>query len=126
MFRFFYDWAMLQSTFNSVGGGRYEGEYQEDYVTDMLLLVFDETQHQVMEYRLLNANVKSIEAIDMNWGDQDQLVRLSVTFNYREWHLKTADTTLYSQVNDMIASVDKVLGRSIRIPTGVLDVISLF
>lgn len=124
--RFFYEWAMLIGNFDHTNGQSYEGEYQVDYVTDMMIMVFEENTRQVLEYRLHNAFIQAINETPMAWAETDQVVKINVTLGYRDWKQKSADTGLYNSVNNLIASVDKVLGTSVRIPTEILDVLSFF
>jgi hypothetical protein len=126
MHRFFYEWAMLIGNFDHTNGQSYEAEYAIEYQTDMMIIVFDESRHEALEYRMHNAYVAAIAEVPMAWGDTDNFVRINVTINFRDWRQRTNDGSLYNTVNNLIASVDKVLGTSVRIPNGVLDVLSFF
>src|SRR6476646_7939004 len=76
---FFYDWMMLIGNFNSQGGG-YEGEYQSNYVTDLYVMTFNESQQQMMQYQFINAFPRATMEQPMNWGENDQIVKLNVVF----------------------------------------------
>lgn len=117
--QFFYDWTMLIGNYNSPMG--YEGEYQSNYVTDLFVLTFNEQLEQLMQYRFINAFPQAIQEQPMNWQEQDQLVKLHVTFNYREWVQTTVDSPLTDSIDSIITSAERVIGGNNFIPSGVLD-----
>lgn len=124
--KFFYDWTMLIGNYNSQGGG-YEGEYQSNFVTDIFVLTFNEQQEQLMQYQFINAFPQGLQETQMNWADHDQLVKLNVAFNFREWRQTTVNDSLVDTVNNVITSAERVVGSSSLIPTGVLDsILSIF
>lgn len=118
---FFYDWMMVMGNFNSRGGG-YEGEYQSNYVTDLYVLTFNENQEQMMQYQFINAFPRATAEQPMQWAETDQLVKLNVVFEYREWIQTTVDATTVNTINSIIGAAGDVFGAAANfIPSSVLD-----
>jgi hypothetical protein len=120
---FFNEWMMLIGNFDSTLNKAYEASYQQDYVSDVYIGVFDERLNQVMEYRLLNAFPQSIAEVGMNWGSTEP-IRLNVTFNYREYRMRTKETN-YNKLQSVLTTEGKKLGQSLRIPTDVMNALDL-
>lgn len=124
--RFFYDWMSLISPFtttidNRFGASPYEATYRDDYVTDVFILVMDENNNQVLEYQLFNAHPVAVMEQQMGWGEQDQIVKVSVSFAYREWKQLSRDSQFYNTISSLITSADRILGGSNRIPISIID-----
>lgn len=92
--RFFTDWLSSIVGFDSSksmlfrnehGLLAYETQYRSKYTTDVYVKVYDNNTDTILQYRLNQAWVQSIQEQPMSWQQQDDFVRLIVTFQYRDW-----------------------------------------
>lgn len=101
-YAFFYDWmGVIVNPDNSKGleaekrysqsgdlGWRaYEVGYKDNYAVDMTVTMFDETHEAVQSVTLYKAFPRALNAIDLSWENQDQLVKLTVPFTYRDYKI---------------------------------------
>lgn len=84
---------------NSYGMLAYETQYRKEYVTDIFVQVYDVDTSNIMEYRLNTAFVQSIQEQPMSWQQQDDLVKLVVTFQYRDWSMVGQESTIVERNN---------------------------
>lgn len=97
--------SSLDKTWN-VGSNQayaYEVGYKDDYTTDVLISVYDNYasptelgegtpgyaseygNNPVMNVRMFKAYPKSLPNIDLSWGANDELVRLSIPFSFTDF-----------------------------------------
>ena len=115
----------LITPFTTLSRGRsalpYEGAYRQDYVTDLFILVLDETKRQVLEYQLVGAFPLTTGETNMSWQEQDAIVKVNVTFGYREWLQRSADSSLFNTISNLVSTADRVLNSSSRVPISLID-----
>ena len=99
-YAFFYDWmGVIVNPDKSKGleaeksyRGRsahraYEVGYKDEYSVEMRVTMFDEEHNAVQSVTLYDAFPRAINAIDLNWENQDQLAKVVVPFTYRDYKI---------------------------------------
>jgi hypothetical protein len=94
LYRYFYTW------FNSIfdfcgevnGGGfrfpQYATAYKDDYSTDLRIIVYNNDGAKVQSIALREAFPLSFNEISLGWAQQNELMKLNITFAFREWSLE--------------------------------------
>lgn len=111
-YKFFNEWMSLITNYKSKGGGDmtkevngykpYQVGYKDDYSNlQMNITVFDRSHNQVLVYELYDVFPIAINAMDVSWGDVDQLMRIYVRFAYTDFSLRVPqiDSKLPSDFN---------------------------
>jgi hypothetical protein len=109
LFKYFYQWQTstipfnVKSSFNEGGPGndRYTVSYKEDYVTDIELIVFNQSAQRVFVCKLRDAWPVAVDPIQMNWGATDELARLAVTFKFTDWSSASFDIADLEENNNL-------------------------
>lgn len=96
--RFFYDWMGCIVNFDSGGGSidssrefngtrfaAYEVGYKSKYATDLKVKVFDEKLDLVQTLKAYRAFPRAINQIDLNWENQNNIMKLIIPFSFREY-----------------------------------------
>jgi len=79
--RFFDDWMH-----SIVDPKKFTVNYQENYITSILIKQLDEQDNVVYEIKLIEAFPRSISLMELNNGSTNQTHRLNVLFAYRYWY----------------------------------------
>lgn len=105
--RFFQNWIKMIFNYDFRGGSMfdqtgilpsqlpYELSYMDDYVVDMSITVFNYKNEPALIVNLHNAFPIFVGDVGLNWADNSQIMRIPVTFTYRNW-----------QTDDLYASKD--------------------
>ena len=74
----FQDWTdlMINPATNQIG-------YYQNYTSDIRIINLDRQQKKTMTTTLYEAYPKTISALDMSYGSNDEIMSISVTFTYR-------------------------------------------
>lgn len=100
--KFFQDWINSQVSFDlrkgygatdEYGKSPYEVNYKRNYQGAIQLCTYNEKQDNILEIEAFEAFPTSIDDVQLNWGDTDQLMRLSIRFNYTYYVSKTSAPT---------------------------------
>lgn len=103
VYTFFYNWMNCIVNFNvsagfgtsnTIGGKAlkaYEVGYKDDYVTKMLILMYNEARDQIIEVTLHDAFPMSISEVGLSWGQTDELMKINVPVKYRDFSIDTVD-----------------------------------
>ena len=97
--KFFDSWMHLITNFNSGSDtgvtstqkvpltqfNAYEVSYKQDYITDITITVYNETNDTILIYYLKEAFPIAIGGSQLNWASQNELMSLAVTFTFRDW-----------------------------------------
>ncbi len=133
VYRFFNDWQNLIVNFdmsrtilseNKYGALPYEMSYRYEYVTDLFILVYDSDTSKVMEYQMIDAYPQSVMETPVSWGDQDNVCRLGVVFQYRDYVMRTASPDLYHNILDFTSprNIQGVLNNTaMNVPRRIVD-----
>ncbi len=83
---FFIDWMNSIVSFDFTGDDTaYEVSYKSDYAGQMVIEGLDDQQNTIYSYQIRDVFPIAVGAVQMNWNDQNQQARLSVTFSYKDW-----------------------------------------
>lgn len=102
VYRFFYHWLNSIVNFNTSRGMRgvsplnrdmkaYEVGYKDDITTDISINVFDEFARPVIVSTMHRAFPKAINAMDLNWGSVNDVVKMTVALSFREFSSQIMD-----------------------------------
>ena len=94
---FFYNW--LNNIFSyshddsnpSADFLRYRANYMVDYVVDPKILIYDYDAVLSTSIQLIDAYPISMNEVNLSWSDNNQLMRITVSFAYRHWRITNAD-----------------------------------
>ena len=98
IYKFFYTWMnriVSSDQFINGNAGHYNGlapfevEYKDEYKCQMMISTFDEAGNSVLNSQLVDAIPISISDTSFSWGDNDQVLKLQVTFTYFQHILNT-------------------------------------
>ena len=70
----------------------YEVRYRSEYATRVFIFVYNDKQEKVVEVTLEDAYPLTLHDTPFNWNNQDAMVKLQVTLNYRSMYIKTLST----------------------------------
>lgn len=74
------DWSNL--VVDTKGDFQYAARYFNEYTTDMTINVYDLDSTLIRKITLYNVFPSSIDQLQMNWGSNDEIAKLSVTYRY--------------------------------------------
>ena len=88
----FYNPDGISASTNRISGyDPYEVEYKENYVVDLTITVFDETNDKILFYTLKDAFPVSIETTPLDWERQNEMATAAISFAYRDWYSDSVD-----------------------------------
>lgn len=99
MLKFFNSWMnniiphYVPNSFNSAAQGAggmapYEVRYKQEYATDLHIYVYRPDGPVVLHYIVKEAFPSHITDLGMNWNAMNDVMRISVTFDYLDWYLE--------------------------------------
>lgn len=98
--QFFHEWMSLivgfdsengMSSENGYGALPYEVGYKDDYSSDVKIYVYNTQNDKIVEVTLAGAHPVSIDAIPLSWSATDEFMKLNVTWDYTDWHVRFFD-----------------------------------
>lgn len=78
------------------GMSPYEVAYKEDYATQMQMCVYNETQNNIIEIEIFEAFPLAIDDIQLNWGSNDEIMRINVRFSFTYYVSKSTAPQILS------------------------------
>ena len=72
------------------GEASYEVNYKDDYSTNIDIYVFDNTGGLTHTVTLFDAFPNSLNDINLDWGNQNSAMKITVGFTFRDWSLAPA------------------------------------
>jgi hypothetical protein len=105
VYSFFHQWMQSVMNFNkktspgaTAGGSPYATfAYPKDYYGSLQVTQFHEGNGKVITFDFIDAFPITIGDVQLDWGQENQLVRLPVTFAYSSWSSNTLDPGTTSQ-----------------------------
>jgi len=77
----------------------YEVAYKTDYITDIEIKIFHENGKEIFGVVLREAFPISLNNIQVNWADTNDIMRIPVTMTFTDWYRKSPDSySDYSQI----------------------------
>jgi len=98
--KFFQDWinsivsfdmSKGFSSFDVSGKSPYEVEYKENYQGGLNICAYNEQQQNIIEIEVFEAYPVGIDDIQLNWGDNDNIMRMNIRFAYTYYNAKSSD-----------------------------------
>lgn len=99
IYTFFYRWMNTIINYNTGSRGinsvnapghyAYEVGYKSDYATQVRVAVYNEKAQNIIQITLNDAFPTSISEIQMNWADDNQIVKINVPMYYRDFSIET-------------------------------------
>jgi len=90
IYNYFYNWMNTIFEFSGQNSthGSYQTEYKDNYTTDIQIIVYDNNGNQVQTAKFLDAFPISLNEIPLSWNQNNQLLKVTVGFSFRDWTLK--------------------------------------
>lgn len=82
--------SIVEETSELLGGDTakrkaYEVQYKSNFATDLFVEVYDEFDEKVMVYRAYKVFPERINNIDLDWNEQDSLIKMNIPFIYKDY-----------------------------------------
>lgn len=112
----------------------YEVGYKDEYAATMEITVFTESEDRVITYKLNEVYPIFLGDIAMSWSDNDSIMRIPVTFTYRDWQSDSMSvTSLKPGVGNNLTTLQKILKvgsivqtvSTMRSPKSIADIIGI-
>ena len=112
----------------------YEVAYKDNYSATMEITVFNESADKIITYTLNEVYPLFLGEIAMSWSDNDSIMKIPVTFTYRDWQTDSMSTANLSKgVSNNLTLLQKILKvgtavqaiSAIKRPQSVGDVINV-
>lgn len=111
LYVYFYSWLNYIFNFSRGAGGAinanqqnsalasYLSTYKDYYSTDIEIIMYDEAgEKPVQIFRLLKSFPVTISEIPLSWSDRSSLMKLNVSFTYKEFVLDNVNQQTYSSI----------------------------
>lgn len=100
----------------------YEVEYKDSYKADINIFVYSEDGTVTEVVKLQDAYPIFMGDIQYSWGDQDQLVRVPVTFTYYSWQIENVadqfeQNRSVAKNNNSLGTIGKIVKTATAIQT---------
>lgn len=79
------DWEAVTNT--NTRAAAYEVGYKDKYRTDITIAVYDSDDKKIMTVDAYNAFPKLIPSIDLAWGSNDELMKMTVPFSFTDFNV---------------------------------------
>lgn len=110
-------------------------QYKDNYKCNITIITYNEKNESVIEVKLNDAFPVSIPDIPLSWGDNDQFMRIPVTFHYWTWSMNEYLSKDLSRIKlkpelNILEKIFKVgsavqVIRSIKKPESIGDIINV-
>jgi hypothetical protein len=116
------------------GSSAFEVEYKNSYAVDIVITCYDEADNSIIVCRLYNAFPIFLGDVQLSWADNDQYMRIPVTFTYYNWDLEIVNiNSVLANPTSNLSALQKIIKAgtaiqtiaSLRRPTGVADMINV-
>jgi len=92
LYKYFYTWMNNIFDFGGTSGtsnigATYSTAYKDNYVTDLHVYVYDNAGNQIKDIVMYRAYPESINDITLNWNDNSNLMKITVSISYRDWSM---------------------------------------
>ena len=106
IYNYFYTWMnkifdFSGSSYESNIGASYATEYKDNYVTDLHVYVYDNSGNQVNDIVMYRAYPESINDISLNWNDNNNLIKITVSISYRDWSMVGVSNAINNNAQDI-------------------------
>lgn len=143
IYKYFYKWMnrivssdqyINGNSSSSNGLGAFEVEYKDQYKSQIGISTFDEAGNGVLTSQLIDAIPISLSDTQLSWSDNDQIMRLSMTFTFFQHRLiDTESKEPVSGITKPLSGLQQIVKAgtaiqtlaSLRKPKNVGDVINV-
>ena len=116
IYKYFYTWMNKIFDFSGTdsAGAAYTTEYKTNYTTDLHVYVYDQAGNQIKDIVMYQAFPESVNDINVGWNDTNQLMKITVTFSFRDWAMLGVGSALPTTQQGSIPSqnVQKLLSNN--------------
>ncbi len=140
--KMFHNWFKYIVNFDSSKNGitglnasePYEVGYKDDYAATMEITVFNEEGDKIITYKFNEVFPLFLGEISMNWGDSDSIMRIPITFTFRDWQSDSMNiASVKPGVSNNLTMMQKILKvgtiaqtiSTMRSPRNVQDIIGV-
>jgi hypothetical protein len=94
LYKYFYSWMTKVFDFNGSDGQNFSSapsylvEYKENYVTDIYVVVYNNSGMPTHTFVMYDAYPNAINEVPLSWGDQNSLMKITVNFTFKEWAIE--------------------------------------
>jgi hypothetical protein len=91
IYKYFYTWLSNIYDFSGIvapdtnSSASYSVAYKDDYVTDLHVYVYDNGGNMVKDIVMYRAYPESMNEINLGWGDNSALMKITVSMSFRDW-----------------------------------------
>lgn len=78
------------------GMSPFEVNYKEDYSTQIQVVAYNDTQNNIIEVEMFEAFPINIDDIQLNWGSNDEIMKINVRFAYTYYVSKSTAPQILS------------------------------
>jgi hypothetical protein len=116
--KMFHNWMKFIVNFDSRRNGKtsfnnaepYEVAYKDDYAAIMTIDVFNEAGDKIITYTINDVYPLFLGEVGLSWADNDNIMKLPVTFTYSDWQTNSMDiATLSPGVTNRLTTLQKIL-----------------
>lgn len=88
----------------------FEVGYKDQYAAAMEITVYNESADKIITYKINEVFPMFLGDISMGWGDTDSIMRIPITFSYRDWQTNAMDrVSLKPGVSNNLTTLQKIL-----------------
>lgn len=88
----------------------YEVAYKDEYAAVMTIDVFNEAGDKIITYTLNNVYPLFLGEVGLSWADNDNIMKIPVTFTYSDWQTDSMTITAPSAgVSNRLTTLQKIL-----------------
>lgn len=104
IYNYFYTWLNsifdFSGIYNRNAFPSYKTEYKDNYTTDLQINVYDNYGNKIQTVTMFKAYPVSFNEVSLGWNQQNELMKFTVGFTFRDWKLESIDQTIpQSQVS---------------------------
>lgn len=90
IYNFFYDW--INGIYNFGGdqqsNGTYRVEYKDKFISEAAITSLDQYDGEISTTVLESAFPVNMHAVPYDWADNNNLVRLTIDFTFKDWYIQ--------------------------------------
>lgn len=113
LYKYFYTWMNKIFDFSGTDsvGASYTTEYKNNYTTDLHVYVYDQMGEQIKDVVMYQAFPESINDINIGWNNNNELMKITVTFSFRDWAMLGLKSTsaLDQYINATNQNIERLL-----------------
>lgn len=99
IYNFLYGWMNYIYNFVGVNNNApsYQVAYKDDYCATVSIITYDQNGNAVTTHNLFKAYPTAIGAVPLDWGDNNNLMKIDMSLTYFTWSMTKNSTTTTSR-----------------------------